>query len=343
MISALIKPVVKIATLACQTKLRQGAPALRMSVCREVHLKQTTDAEVDIEDALTPFFASQVRSIANGLLNMRERSTNSITKTAFEDALSYIDQVFNPKDWDEGLVNATLPPLAINTGRAARSQLVLMGFNPAKTTATEWLEEQDDTLLENIVFETPQGRVPMRIATEWPTWMKRQIKVGLKESFSQPYWAKVNETTRTDVGKFIERGLLEGQGIETIARKMEGDLLETGIYARRRARNIARTESGNALNSGRKMSIDHLSEELGPEVPVTASWLSVLGNTTRDNHANLHQVLAGPDGLWSLGGVRVPWPSHFSLPAGERCQCQCTIIHEFGMPEAEAQDVIEDL
>lgn len=342
MISPLIKPVVKIATQACRTKLSQAAPAIRLAVCREIHLKQAKDADEDIEAALVPLFEDEVMAISKGLLDVQERSVTGRTKTPLENALSAIDQVFNPKDWDEPLVNAAAPPLIITTGRAARSQLIMMHVDPIKSTASNWLFDNEDIDLEDIVFDAPQGSITMSIATEWPSWMKRQIKEGLKESFSQPYWAKVNETTRTDVGRFVERGLLDGQSIETMARRMQPELLEEGIYARRRARNIARTESGNALNSGRRMSIDHLAEELGPEVPLTASWLSVLGNTTRDNHAIAHGQLADADGLFTLGSHRIPWPSHFSLPAEERCQCQCTVVHEFGILEAEAQEAVQE-
>lgn len=51
------------------------------------------------------------------------------------------------------------------------------------------------------------------------------------------------------------------------------------------------------------------------------TWLSVLGTTTRATHAMLDGVPADEDGLWELGGVRVPWPGHWSLEAGERCNC----------------------
>jgi hypothetical protein len=51
------------------------------------------------------------------------------------------------------------------------------------------------------------------------------------------------------------------------------------------------------------------------------AWLSVLGNTTRDTHAALDGVPEDSEGLWNLGGVDIPWPSHVSLPPDERINC----------------------
>jgi len=85
-----------------------------------------------------------------------------------------------------------------------------------------------------------------------------------------------------------------------------------------------------------------LAEEMGPQVPMKPSWLSVLGNTTRDTHAILDGTPADGEGLFNVGGYRVPWPAHYSLPPGERCNCQCTLTTEFGMDEEEARGLIAE-
>ncbi len=100
--------------------------------------------------------------------------------------------------------------------------------------------------------------------------------------------------------------------------------------------------SGNALNGARKVSMDELSEELGPEVPMRAEWLSVLGTTTRDDHADLDGVPEDEEGMWTLGGIRIPWPAHYSLPPGQRCNCQCTQVTAFGLGEEESLQLIQE-
>jgi hypothetical protein len=49
--------------------------------------------------------------------------------------------------------------------------------------------------------------------------------------------------------------------------------------------------------------------------------VSALSSTTRDTHAAKDgEVTNGADGLFEpLGGVAVPYPAHYSLPAKERC------------------------
>ena len=88
--------------------------------------------------------------------------------------------------------------------------------------------------------------------------------------------------------------------------------------------------------------MDQLAEELGPQVPIKATWLSVLADTTRDTHAMLDGVPADADGLWNLSGYMVPWPSHTSLPAGERINCMCTILEEFGLDDDQARQLIQE-
>lgn len=325
-----ITPIVQAATTLIRRKQRTAAPAIRRAVCQIIHVKQTEEAEDDLEDALIPFFAKQIQSAASRLKGQSMPSGDDMAVVAEKLA----DRIFDPEDWDEELVDRTLPPLALAQGRAASAEMVAAGFDPADdtraTTASEWLSAQDDVALEDVVFSTPQGDVSMRIATEWPDWMKESIKDNMATTFEQPYWAQVNQTTHGDISNFIKRGLLDGQSIATIAGNMESELHETGIYARRRARTIARTESGNVLNAGRKSATDQLEADLEPEIKIRAEWLSALANTTRDAHANLHGVLADEDGMWSLNGVRVPWPAHWSLPAGDRANCLCTTTTSFG-------------
>jgi hypothetical protein len=94
------------------------------------------------------------------------------------------------------------------------------------------------------------------------------------------------------------------------------------------------------LNGARKDSVAKLQEELGDEVPMKQTWLSVLGNTTRADHANLDGVPENKKGLWNLGGTMIPWPAHISLPPDQRCNCQCSLTISFGMRESEAERLI---
>lgn len=209
------------------------------------------------------------------------------------------------------------------------------------STASKWIEESDYAA-ERLDEMLAASGVPLDVLTEYPLWMKKEIAARLKETFEQPYWDDIAATFQGDAEKFLKRGLRDGWSIRKIAEQMAMDL-GGGKYAKTRAVNIARTESGNALNGARKAGMDKMMAELGPQMRgvMRPTWLSVLGSTTRDSHANLDGVPADKDGMWTLSGYRIPWPGHISLPPSERCGCQCSIVMSFGLQDREAEQMID--
>jgi len=211
------------------------------------------------------------------------------------------------------------------------------------STATQWLLNNQSAAdqLDQMLIE---AGLPLDILTEYPDWMKEDVAKQLLESFNQPYWNDIAETFKGDAERYLRRGLDEGWSIRRIANSISEQL---GDMALARATNIARTEAANALNGARRASMGAMIEELSPEfgggnVPIRPVWLSVLGNTTRDSHADLDGVPADKDGMWELAGYRIPWPGHISLPPSERCNCQCTITVEFGLQDREAERLIQE-
>jgi hypothetical protein len=210
-----------------------------------------------------------------------------------------------------------------------------------QSSATRWIEDHDGSaeMLDEMLLESGQS---LGVLTEIPDWMKQDISDQLKQSYSQPYWRAINETTGGDAERVLTRGLQEGLSIRKMADEMARSFQgSTAKYARMRATNIARTEAGNALNGARKSATEKLKEEV-PQVPMKQSWLSVLGDTTRSDHADLDGVPEDDQGMWRLGGIDVPWPAHYSLEPGQRCNCQCTVATEFGMEDEEARRLISE-
>lgn len=210
------------------------------------------------------------------------------------------------------------------------------------TTASEWIANNpgDVESLSRMLLDVGDD-LSIRLWTEIPLWMQKEITQQLTETFAQPYWEDIARTTMGDAEKALRNGLQDGWSVRKIAKEMR-DSLGGDQYAKTRALNVARTESGNVLNAGRKVSSDRLKRDL-PVLMIVRVWLSVLGTTTRDTHADLDGVPEDPtDGMWLLGGVRIPWPSHIRLPAKDRCQCQCTTVDEFGLGTEESQQLIQD-
>jgi len=282
-----------------------------------------------------------------------------LVKSIDQQAASIIKQVFDSKEWKKELVNRALPVLAVGMAKAMVGQLLVLGVDvrgkgkkktkksfekslyKKSSTATDWLEDNPDDLdeLDDLVAEADVDG--MDILTELPQGMKIRIANALKKSFNQDYWDNISDTTGGDAEKVLRQGLKDGWSIRDMAELLKEDL-GNDDYARWRAFNIARTESCGALNSARKGVMDQLSDDLGDEVPMTQTWLSVLGPTTRETHADLDGVPEDEDGNWNLAGYDIPYPGHYSLPPELRCNCMCSLGLEMGMDSDESQPILQD-
>lgn len=349
--------MLKTVTRSARRLTIRNVSRLNRELSRRLHVKQVDEFQDDGVRHLSRFFRTQIHSAALRLAELAG-DDNDDESLSVADPEALARNIFTPSEWNKRLIDVTLPFIAQHMLRAAevehqrlQSELrALKDINddePLQTTASRWLEANGADGLEGITFSilseaVQPSVVQLQVATQLPRNVIQQIQARLVESFSQPYWEKVNETTLRDVGEHIRRGLLEGKSIRQMAADMEGDLLETGDYARIRALRIARTESGNALNGARSSVMDTTIDDLSGQIPVRKTWLSVLGTTTRETHANLDGVPADKDGLWHLGGVRVRWPSDVNLPPGERIACQCTLTVDFGMTDADADELLAD-
>src|SRR5690606_28763837 len=104
----------------------------------------------------------------------------------------------------------------------------------------------------------------------------------------------INATSFDQIETYLKTGLQDGWSITQMAENIATAL--GGERALARATSIARTESGNALNGARSMAADGLMADLGDSgLPMKKVWHSVLGSTTRADHANLDGVPVGDD------------------------------------------------
>lgn len=209
------------------------------------------------------------------------------------------------------------------------------------STASEWLNNIPGDV-EGLKQVLIANGISVDFLTEYPDWMLKEVANNLVDTFKQPYWDDVHKTFLGDAEKYLNAGLKDGKSIRQMAEGIASSFAGQGSaeYAKVRATAIARTESGNALNGARKVGMNRLTDDPQLEGTMRPVWLSVLGTTTRDSHANLDGVPADKNGMWNLSGYEIPWPGHTSLPAGDRINCQCSIVLELGMQDDEATDLI---
>lgn len=310
------------------------------------------DLEERTEEALTEtlnrMFNRQIRSATDKLLDLETKSTSQA-------ATNLSEIIFDPTEWDEELINRTLPILARAMADAMVGILVELGVDLTKlksnswikaSTASEWLAVNDRELPEGLDFELEGEQFTLQFETEYPLWMKEEIAERLHETYEQDFWKEINTTSHSDIEKFLDVGIKDGWSINRMAREMSSSL-GGGSYGKMRGKRIARTESGHVLNAARTASIDQLKEELGPEISefIKRMWNSVLGNTTRDDHAVSDGQFENEDGNFNVGGETARWPRDIQLSAGQRANCQCFITAELGVgaPENEIQQIIQEM
>lgn len=282
------------------TKSKSIAPhRLTRQDVKDISLIQQGTAETRVIAAADRLLSQQIRSIVAGLRKLK--ANTSSRKNADQQATVLIDSVFNAREWDEKLTDEFVPV----TGR-----LIVEGALAELT-------------IHEMVLGGKAVDLPGDIFGDIPDWLNDAASAELRKIFAQPYWAKINVTTRDDVHRLLRRGILDGSSIGDMATEIADRFGST--YTRPRGLMIARTESGAALNAGHTAGIARVEAETG--VVTGKEWLSVLGTTTRDTHAAIDGAqVRSADGLFTLGGVDVPYPAHFSLPVGDRVNCQCTVI-----------------
>lgn len=266
-------------------------------------------------------------------LKAPERSTAD----AEELARAVIDEAFTPEDWDAPLKTAGFVSMFPVFAEAAVGQVALTG-EVAKRIAADGVKSPQfcrrwfgtdsprevkttaQDIAERLEIEVPDG-----VSLEYPEWVLNSGLDTLRATFAQDYWQRVSVTTRGDLFNTIRDAFNDGVGIPGLAARIRE--IRGPSYAAHRARNTARTETGNMANAGNIAGIRRVGDETG--LQMGKEWLSVFGSTTRPTHANTDGQTRLIDEDFELDGFPCEWPSHYSLPARHRCSCQCSTLSAF--------------
>jgi len=209
-------------------------------------------------------------------------------------------EVFDRVDWDERLIEAVRP-----TCEAIMVDGALRELSPRRSK--QMIEMSD-------------------LSPEVQAAMRADLETILTQNFS-PH---INATTRGKLVKTMSEGIAAGESeyelivrigdSPTVPGVTDGVLGSTTTVVR--SANIARTETTGVLNGGHF----HQQDELIRQGLIKGRrWSATADQYTRPEHLALHGVVApgpdSPDGLFQLGGQRVPYPGHHSLEPGQRCNC----------------------
>ena len=185
----------------------------------------------------------------------------------------------------------------------------LPGLRWKDTSATQWLRDQGICL-------------PAWIATELPASMKERIEATVSEILSQPYWSDISAHVREEIGEVIAKGVTEGKSFKTIRRELQESSAE---FSAVRAKRVAATEAGAALNAGRMDSLEQAKRETGGLLGA-AEWLTTIDDRTRETHLEADGQIVPIGTPFKVGAEEALYPAAPNLSAAERVNCRCSLI-----------------
>ena len=136
----------------------------------------------------------------------------------------------------------------------------------------------------------------------------------------------IEEVTRKNVKKAILKGIADGLGVDSIARRIRevNGLEGNSKRAIRRARTIARTETHNAATAANHAVARTMS------IPLRKMWVSVSDSRTRSAHWEANRTKVDMEEKFLVGGELLDRPGD---PLGSarnviNCRCACLYVSD---------------
>lgn len=169
-------------------------------------------------------------------------------------------------------------------------------------------------------FETKSISLFLGLWDSWiEVWSATNLSIKIQE---------INDTTRKLISKIVANGVNEGLREDDIARQITNRF--KGDIGKARAKMIARTETGNAVNLGKQKSASDWSDESG--VDTMKMWIHRPVKEPRGWHYKLDDNKAYPmDFKWSVTNPHtnitdmMDRPHDQNASAGNVINCVCIV------------------
>lgn len=302
-------------SIACKSWLRTATI--------DLWLKAERHAEVDIRDAVLEFLRLQRSDVVKQIRRIEKEKPGILADEHAADRI--VNEIFDPRDWDEDLRSAIGPAIARTIVRGYLSSRAVQAgrrrrFPPvwrkgAKDIETKRAPDRDWSnapLTEDEIHEI--------VSFDLPPSVTRSVFAHTKTIMDKPYWKDVNDTEKQRMQWSLQEGIEEGKTLRQIASDIQEDIGSDEVRAKR----IAVTELTGSLNAGHVVSTEE-AEDSG--VQIAKTWVTIGDDKVRPDHEEADgQVVEGSDGLFDVGGEQAPYPGYADLSAGNRCNCRCTFI-----------------
>lgn len=174
-----------------------------------------------------------------------------------------------------------------------------------------------------------------RLVVEEPDLLPPKKRVGKDKSYQ---W--YNRQIQTA----ITQGIIQGESIDKIARRIGKQTGETSMTAMLRN---AHTMHTGAQNAGRIEGL-HQAQKLG--INVRKQWMATLDHHTRDAHADLDGQVQDVDAPFKSSLGNIMFPGDPTAAPGNVYNCRCTLVYvypeypsEMERRDNETGEVIKDM
>lgn len=245
-----------------------------------------------------------------------------ITEQEYKDWLS--GQVFITNQWKAKVEEAAYTLLSSNEKSLTLirdEQLNVFAENAnyqaymVETIVGAHPETNKELKLGSVNFDIYDTATVDRLIKKRPELLPRKVVNGKKDTA----WNK------QIIWNTITQGIIQGESIPQIAKRMAHDVASTDMKAMVR---YARTAMTGAQNAGR-METMHRAQNMG--IRCQKQWLATLDGRTRDSHRHLDGQIRDIDEPFDSELGKIMFPGDPDAEPGDIWNCRCTL--EYVYPE----------
>jgi HK97 family phage portal protein len=254
---------------------------------------QATSWEPAFGDAATEAFANDLREILVLVNEAKSKALERKQTIGWSDTLLQVQHYLTAAgedNWRE-VFAPVIAGLITERGEELAVQFGI-AFDVQNLLAQEWFTDYVIQFAQPILETTNEAMTTMFQQAMGEGWSIHDMTKHLESIFQQ--WMKGN---------------LSKEDFEWFEARMP-------FYRRE---NIARTETVGASNIG---SYELYKEWGAPK----KEWLATMDKRTRDDHLAANGQIRFIDEPFEVGGVGMQYPGDKNAPAGQICNCRCTVL-----------------
>lgn len=275
------------------------------------------EAEGDLKEKLREF---QEKS-AKKELEMREKLMKG--EITMEEYANWgKGQVFQGKQWEQKIDQVTGTLLDANRQAMQIINDEKMGVFAENANYQAYELVQKSGL--NLNFAIYDMDTVGRLIREQPELLPRKVVNGKKDKA----W------NRELIAKAVTQGVIQGESIPDLAKRIARDTASTNMKAMIR---YARTAMTGAQNAGRMETL-HRARDMG--IKSKKTWLATLDKRTRHSHARLDGTTIDIDKEFKGDYGDLMYPGDPEGHPGDVYNCRCTLVYEYeGFENVDAERI----